>query len=1175
MRDFLTFVGGFVILILAAALIVPSVIDWETRRGLIEDALGQAIGARVETAGGVSVRLLPTPRLSIERMRVKSSVEGAETALLAAEKVDAEVALTPLLHGTVRFLEARADRLEFWVRTSAQGGNIFQALEAFPLSGQGRLREWTIENLAVDQLFLTTEDAATGQISQIGAQSVVISGQRLTGPWAIQGVRNDVPFRLVTGELSAAKTLAVKLSTGTEFRLEAEGLADLNAAGGVKGLPKISGTFRLSNGSKTKAAMEPSPVSVAVTAAFTTEGTAVALNEVVLESDGIVPVRLSGTGRVDIRDDRTTLDLQGRRLDLTSLGGKTGERRIFERAKLFANDVLTQMPERLGRVDATVRYETIALPDDEIRNVSLRLASDEGRLVEGRMDAVLPGETSVRFSATSGVSGWFGRIDASSRTPARLLQCAETLMTVPGEILHDAKELADAPVSIASNFAFVDKTLSLNDLRADLKGGTVGGIAVYQFGDERAKAKLTTQISASGFSVAEDAAAPRFFRTMRDLDIDMAFDARNLTYGKDAKAGRISGRVISRGSELVVETLDVADLAGANAHLTGTINAEGLGHWSGTFNAKQAAPLIDLFGPSLMGGAVRLVPAFVRDQALDLRIESSQTKGDARTKTGQIRTTLSGTLAGGHFEGEAVSELGRLDKVSARLDGIIAAGTHNDLTGTENKSVPLRLTLRGNRRDDGRLGFELSGDLAGMAVATKVPFLLAETDDMLSAGEMTLDTADLTLAAGVVGFPGLKGLNVPAKADVRVSHADGRMVATFKGRLNDQEFEATFLNPFSSSISGDIGLRYASLPWIVNEFVLASGAGAEGKSGSSGLRFGNVPRLPTDGEIRIKAETIALGNGISGEDGSFKILLDDRGLQINSLTAHLDGGQLEGAFSVVRDGHMAALAGTVALRELPLASLTGGRFASNGFLSLEATFGVSAETVAGLINNLGGAGTVSLRGVTLPGLDPQALERVVAIALRDSSSLSEGRLTEIVRKELEKAAFISAPVEASMTLSGGVLKAAALRLDNSAALWTGPASFDLRTVTFDADGVLTSKSSPAGWTGSNPSIGWHVRNNSGRGWGAEVDVTTLQNGIAAIMLQREVERVDQMEAKIKAHREQVERERAEEKAKEDERKRLEQSMPASIGAERNGLPPFPNLHVLPTPGNTTPYPANP
>ncbi|MFL5194722.1 MAG: AsmA family protein, partial [Microvirga sp.] len=212
MRDILTIIASIVILILAIAVAAPPFIPWEAYRDTIDQAIARASGTEAQTEGNIGIRLLPEPRIVLDRLRLGGKTP--DSPVLTADSVWAEVALTPLLRGEVRFTETRVARADIRIPVAGDGE---WRLPPELVSGSARAREWAIENLTVGQLLVTTQSASTGRTNQAFAENVLIEGQKLIGPWRVEGTTSGVPFRLVTGELAEDKTIQVKLSGGGDI----------------------------------------------------------------------------------------------------------------------------------------------------------------------------------------------------------------------------------------------------------------------------------------------------------------------------------------------------------------------------------------------------------------------------------------------------------------------------------------------------------------------------------------------------------------------------------------------------------------------------------------------------------------------------------------------------------------------------------------------------------------------------------------------------------------------------------------------------------------------------------------------------------------------------------------------------------------------------------------------
>jgi flagellar biosynthesis GTPase FlhF len=105
--------------------------------------------------------------------------------------------------------------------------------------------------------------------------------------------------------------------------------------------------------------------------------------------------------------------------------------------------------------------------------------------------------------------------------------------------------------------------------------------------------------------------------------------------------------------------------------------------------------------------------------------------------------------------------------------------------------------------------------------------------------------------------------------------------------------------------------------------------------------------------------------------------------------------------------------------------------------------------------------------------------------------------------------------------------------------WQGGASLDLKTLNLEARGTLTARSAPKGWTGAPPFVvlGW-------RGPVAkparEIEIGPLVNGLAAVVLQRELEKIEAFEADI-SERARLNQRRDMERARERARREAEEA----------------------------------
>jgi hypothetical protein len=263
--------------------------------------------------------------------------------------------------------------------------------------------------------------------------------------------------------------------------------------------------------------------------------------------------------------------------------------------------------------------------------------------------------------------------------------------------------------------------------------------------------------------------------------------------------------------------------------------------------------------------------------------------------------------------------------------------------------------------------------------------------------------------------------------------------------------------------------------------------------------------------------------------------------------------------------------GETSLSGVSMSELLGRPF-RDGRISGNVRFGGSGESPAGVVANLGGAGTIEFEKLELAGADPEAIGRVVPRALRAEDALTPARLQPIAAEELDRAPLRVAQARGQATFVSGSLRVSPLVAETSAATWQGSAGVDLRGFTLDIRGSLTAKELPRNWAGTPPYIGLGWAGPIGRASRA-IDVGPLSNGLASVVLTRELDRIETFELDAaermrinsrvemdRARRAAAEeaarlaRQREEAERREAERSRLEAEQFLSTGRFPDGIP---------------------
>jgi len=101
LRKLLTGLLGLIVIFVAAALIVPSFIDWNEYKGAIASQAKKVTGRNVFIGGEIKFSVFPTPALSVQDLHLASVEGAAEADMISLKALTVRVALWPLFEGEV------------------------------------------------------------------------------------------------------------------------------------------------------------------------------------------------------------------------------------------------------------------------------------------------------------------------------------------------------------------------------------------------------------------------------------------------------------------------------------------------------------------------------------------------------------------------------------------------------------------------------------------------------------------------------------------------------------------------------------------------------------------------------------------------------------------------------------------------------------------------------------------------------------------------------------------------------------------------------------------------------------------------------------------------------------------------------------------------------------------
>lgn len=619
MRRVLIGLGVVAVLLLAAVFVAPSLVDWNGYKPQIADAVREATGRELVIEGDIGLSILPTPTLSVAGVRLRN-LEGTHSPdLMRVKALDVEVALRPLLTGTIEVkrlvliepfiaLEELPDGRRSWdFLTSPQtsdapdepaGDSAFTGDDGASVT----LDDVRIEGGTLIYRF------ADGVEQRLDKLSLSLSAQSLQGPYQAKGMLayQGVPATL---EASVGRIGLSGRPAPVFLRL---GLADrgtLALSGTMQdgATPRLAGKLELespdifalaatTSGGRVTMPLLRQPGSLRATLSATPQGVALddmrlALGET--RATGAVNVRLEGTPSIDVALEVGRFDLdrmmaaQSSAAPAAPAGQQSGQPAAQTEgpAAIFA---LPPVPTGVNlSLDLTV--DAIDYRGRLVRQVRGNIAVQDGRFALNQLSAQLPGgaEASLYGVAAPQSGGTGPRFEGSAElTATSMRDLAEWLRLdlpdVPAERLRS--------LSLQTDLAVDSSELRLANLDLRFDASKLVGNARYRFAGRPfvGLSLALDRANLDGYMVDPQAILPgpvvpeQMPRTNEPpsppLEFLQAFDAEvKLTVGHVTLRGQqlrdINLDATVRDGVAYVREAAVADFAGARVGVGGTLSA--------------------------------------------------------------------------------------------------------------------------------------------------------------------------------------------------------------------------------------------------------------------------------------------------------------------------------------------------------------------------------------------------------------------------------------------------------------------------------------------------------------------------------------------------------------------------------------------------------------------------
>ncbi len=492
MNNALLYIAGILIAVLAALFAVPHFVDWNGYRGVFEEEASRMLGREVRVGGKVNLRLLPTPYVRFEKVRVAADDAGTGEPMFRADAFTVWLSVPPLLKGVLEANRVELERPFLRLHGDAEGRGSWTRLGL----AQGSLpfvpAGVTLQSVKIDGGTLAMSTAAGGDVLRLDAIDGEVEAEALQGPFRFKGrvAWRDVPrdVRLSLSAPDSAGLLRLRAavavpSAGNSYALDAR-IADLGGVARLDG--ELTGKIALAanggpapGGGDDPAAKPPqgerpyidlkSMISADLVAARLAGITAS------LENMG-QPQIVEGDARIAWGDNpRVELAARSRLVDFDRLTATGPAAAPIESAQRLLGALMAELPAK-GPAEARITIDQLTLGGEQAGGFVLRILRDGGPLEIKELKAVLPGGARLDLAGTLGEGG--GRPEIAGPLMLRGSSLNRFLLWAgKSRALVDGR--TDGSFLVRGRLALSDGRLALSEAVAELAGVPLAGSVMY------------------------------------------------------------------------------------------------------------------------------------------------------------------------------------------------------------------------------------------------------------------------------------------------------------------------------------------------------------------------------------------------------------------------------------------------------------------------------------------------------------------------------------------------------------------------------------------------------------------------------------------------------------------------------------------------------------------------
>lgn len=1159
-------VGGLLVLVLLAALVVPPFVDWTNYKADFEREASAILGRKVTVHGTAKARLLPFPSVTFSNVAVAGGPDGQPAMTVDTFSMDAELA--PFLRGEVLIFDMRLLRPKALIDIAADGTVNWAVRPSSPFEPE----QISIEKLTISDGEVILRHEAGGRDHVLSGIEAVVSAKSLVGPWRVDGsLRVDgvsTTLAAATGRADDAGRIGLRVRArpaAFPFTVELEGSAGLETgafsytgrlriAGDPKEATELRGT---SSGETVRTGVAESGPGFRLDGDFSLDHRKLAVEQFRFETGPLdAPYTADGMALIDLgKQPRFTIKATGAQVQFDQAVGQDGVSALTLSQRVAALEAaLRSLPRPTIPGSVEVNLPAVVAGDTTIRDVKLSAEPVSDGWSVRSLSAVLPGRTTLEADGLVRLGDEFG---FSGSLLLAIAQPSGFAAWLSNDVDEAVRRLPAAGFS--ARVELTDKRQTLSDLELILgKARFHGRIDAATPDNARPSVEMRLEggeLDAEGMMAfaslfVSDKGANRF----ADRDVDFQVKAGPVTVA-GLMADRIDTAMRLRSGVLEIDRLAIGGLSGAEISATGSIRNfpdSPTGNIDASLVAVDLAPLVEttatLFPDNVvlreLAARTGAYPQLLQDARIDI-IASAAENDDGTTG---VAVSAQGNAGGSAFSASLSGQGSLQHAADARLSLSFMARNQDATALMALYGLPaLPLGLVGEATTELSAKGTLSGGLAtsfaidGEGLNARFDGTVTGTPQGLSAeGKASLEAADIEpwLMTAGVAIPGM-GMGTTVSIQAEADYGNTLLVLSgLEGTVNEAAVSGDLnasMREGQPHLSGSLALDELDLGKFA-AMIYGDGAFAGNGKGWPKAAFSEKSVAPFSAEFDLAAGSLTAAMA-TAYDATLRLSLNRQGLQISELRAKMFGGDLTGLFELKNNEGTGLLSGQFALAGADITAVLP-ESGMAGTASISTTLSSSGKSVDAMISALSGSGTVALKDLSIANLDPEALPEIIAQADGIGRDVDAEQTAAFAPGLVATGKFSAADTDVAFTIAGGAVRVPPLILQNPSATVSADLAVDLAAGTVSGAGRIAYRPGEEELAGSEPAINFTLEGPIGAVQPV-LDTDPLAQFLTQRALEKEQRRVEAMQA-VLLEKQRLRREVRYYTSLQEERKRAEE-----------------------------------